>query len=540
MATQPPPGPIQEVTSGPFSSFLQPQPVQDLGKFAPPPNGMATKSTRIGDVLTSFMQGAMQGRANADAKSAQQQALQQYQDAQHLSQYQTLVQNSDIDPDVKQQLIAKAVQAQGGMVSQVMEQSNNPIMKALHPVLQTLMGGPHADESTQKDSSGKKKKVKTDYQGMDPDAYKGLMSDYFNASQNQTIEKTYPVKSAALIDQAKAATAGLAQINGQEPTREQVQRAVAPLLSQGDALAQKYGMKTNPVGDWLETYQPKLQGTQRLQEAQAKELEDYDTQAKQITGGQATQTQPPPSRDQFSLPTGGPASRETPAQRDVSTPPSAQAKTGNVDPSFLDRAVSVGRATREESVIDGDKQIPTVRWNGKTYDGDGNVIPASKIGKIITGPRGTPIRIEQTDKDGGKYAVYAFNDGSGKLSIPKDPDTNEPYRVPKTEAGLRGQITEVFQSVQQLQRQIFAEQNKLQTIEKDVSNDFTIPPSKKAAEVARRRAEIQPRIDQMNKNLEANQKILMQYGGPGALYDTGMGSSPPPNEYVNQLDQLPQ
>ena len=513
-------------------------------------------------MLVSFMQGASVGRTRADMKRVQQEGMQEAQDAQHLSQYQTLVQNSNIDPDVKQALIAKAIQHQGQMVTRTMEQSDNPILKALHPIFQGVLGGEPSNVGSGKDSKGKKTKTKTDYQGLDPDAYKSLMNDYFQASQNMTVEKTYPVKSAALIDQAKQAAAGLAQINGQEPTREQVQRAVAPLLSQGDALAQRYGMKTNPVNDWLETYQPKLYGTQLLQQTDAEEKIQFMQQEKQMMGSgllPATQTAAPPARQQFGLAPQGQASRipspslmpgdgpasttadvpPTQAQRDVAAPPSAQAKTGTVDPSFLDRAVQMGRASREESVID-DKQIPTVRWNGKTYDLNGNTVDASKIGKIITGPRGTPIRIEKTDKDGGKYAVYAFNDGAGKLSIPKDPETNEPYRVPKTETGLRGQITEVFQSVQQLQRQIFQEQNKLQTIEKDVSNDFTIPPSKKSAEVARRRAEIQPRIDQMNKNLEANQKILMQYGGPGALYDTGLGSSPPPNQYVDQLDQLPQ
>ena len=96
------------------------------------------------------------------------------------------------DPDVKQQLIAKAVKAQGGMVSQVMEQSKNPLMQALHPILKTMMGGDPADVSTGKDSKGKKTKTKTDYQGMDPDAYKSLMSDFFQASKNQSSWRNLP------------------------------------------------------------------------------------------------------------------------------------------------------------------------------------------------------------------------------------------------------------------------------------------------------------------------------------------------------------
>ena len=514
-------------------------------------------------LLSKFIQGASIGRANADAKQVHAEAMKSAQDSQHLNSYIDMVRNNtDLDPDVANQLIAKAYSHQGQMVDTILKESDSPIAKILHPIFQGLMGGAPANESTKTDASGKKTKVRTTYQGPDQDAFKGLMSDYFNASQNMTKDKTYPIKSADLIERAKAAVTGLGLINGQEPTREQAERAVGTLLAQGDVLAQKYGMRTNPVADWIGTYQPKLYGTQLLQDIEGKEREAFLPQLKQVLGGEqpqqqpATQTAAPPAPQQFGLvPPAGPASRipnpslappagpastaaAVPPDQAAAPPAAQQPKAASIDPAFLDRAVRFGYAARQESVIDGEKQIPTVRFNGKTYDMSGNAIDPSKIGRMIYNFRGAPIRVEQEDDKGEKYSVYAFHDAAGKIQIPKDPATDKPYRVPATAGGLRTQITQVFQTVQQLQRQINSEENRMQTIEKDVANDFMIPPAKKAAEVARRRAELQPRIDRMNKNLEANQKILMQYGGPGALYDTGLGSSPPPNQYSDQLDQL--
>ncbi len=527
-----------------LDQYQQGQQVQNQGRQFSGREGALGQGAGL---LSKFIQGASIGRANADAKTAHSEAMKSAQDAQHLNAYIEMVQNnSSLDPDAKQQLVAKAYSHQGQMAETILKESDSPIAKILHPIFQGLMGGAPANESTKTDSkTGKKSKVRTEYKGPDEDAFKGLMSDYFNASQNQTIEKTYPVKSAALIDQAKQVAAGVAHVNGQEPDREQVQRAIAPLLSQGDALAQKYGMKTNPVSDWLETYKPKLQGTQLLQQTQAEELQGVMDEEKQIRSGQQTQTQPPPSRDQFSLAPGqGPGSRvgqpETPAQRDANTPVTAggtEKSPGWVSPSFLQRAAGVGRAEQKEYVVDDDKTIPTYTWGGKIFDLSGNPIDPKRIGKPVLDAKGTLTSVEKTGPDGKPYAVRAVIGKDNKVTIPTL--NGEPLKVPQTAAGARTQMTEVFQSVQRLETEASQLRNRMLNVDKEVAADFTITPKNRPAEIARRRSIIQGSMNQVEKNLDANQRLLQQYGGPGGLYDTGGASAPPPSEPATIMDNLP-
>lgn len=520
-------------------------------------------------LLSKFIQGASLGRANADAKEAHSEAMKSSQDAQHLNSYIDMVKsNKDLDPDVANQLVAKAYSHQGQMVDTILKESDSPIAKILHPIFQGLMGGAPANESTKTDSkTGKKSKVKTEYKGPDEDAFKGLMSDYFNASQNQTIEKTYPVKSAALIDQAKAATAGLAQINGQEPTREQVQRAVAPLLSQGDALAQKYGMKSNPVADWIETYQPKENADAMIKRVEAEQMLRENKREDEWTG--QTKTEEPPSAGNFMV--RPPEERNKPifdklygekpqtqAQKDANTPPSVTNKQGErMDPAWMAAQVREGRATRKEETIkvgDGYKQVPIIYdFQGTPRDLKGFPIKPESIGKpVLENKDGKSLGMKYTDPDTGKeqvtLGIYEGN-GAFKPGMIMVGDKMVPIRPMNTPAAQNKTLVSLDQHTTGFERMLVQKKTQLEAIENKIkaSNpqyQFAMSPDVEAqfkAEVARQSGPLIDDIKSFQEAIETNIQIL-QENGADDLARSHKGfvvrSAPVPDQNIDQLNGL--
>ena len=311
------------------------QQIEQAQSQGPQFSGYEGATGNIAGMLSKFIEGASVGRARADAKKATNDAMQQSQDANHLNQYIQMVSGSDKDPEIKQQLISEAIKAQGQMVTTTLEQAGktNPLMKGLHEIAQTLMGGPPADVSTQKDpKTGKKTKVKTDYQGVDPDKLKTLWTQFASAP---TQEQAATQKSQALVDQTKKVADNLATQLGRTPYQNELQAALISnnLMSTGEQFAKKYGA-TNPVAGYAETYKPELVGTQRLQDVDARQKEEFLKEQSGLQSGQPTTTSSPPSRDQFSLPTTGPASRQTQAEREVNTPITAT-EAGSKEPGWV-------------------------------------------------------------------------------------------------------------------------------------------------------------------------------------------------------------
>ena len=73
-----------------------------------------------------------------------------------------------------------------------------------------------------------------------------------------------------------------------------------------------------------------------------------------------------------------------------------------------------------------------------------------------------------------------------------------------------------------LEGQVFALEQSKNRIENQVRADIVnFPtPAKQNAEIDRRKAELDDQINPIKQNLEANQKILQDLGGPDYLYDT--------------------
>ena len=200
------------------------------------------------------------------------------------------------------------------------------------------------------------------------------------------------------------------------------------------------------------------------------------------------------------------------------------------------RAVKVGEGSQQEVVVDDNKSIPATQYNGKYYDPSGNVIDPKRIGKPILDSKGAKIAIAKTDESGKEYSVWGFEGRDGKILTAKDEDGKE-VRVPSTRTEAQQQRSQVFQSMQRLEQESTQLRNRLLNLDKEVSQDPAfIDPAKRGPEIERRRAQINGVLGGVEKNLEANQKILLQYGGPGSLYDTGGASTPPPGTVQDIVD----
>ena len=442
MPTQAPPQAPQvpDFSNIPFASALDPrlaqqgvqQQIEQAQSQGPQFNGYEGKTGAIAGMLTKFLEGASVGRARADAKALHDQSMSATTDAQQLQHYIDQAGNSDKDPDAIQGAQSKYLDMMGKWAVRDIGEAakTNPLMKGLHTVAQTLMGGPPADEGTRKDpKTGKTMKTKSGYQsGMNAEEIIKIQKELAAAPSKS--EKAASV-ATDLTGKAQKIANELARVNGVKPedlTSDQLSRAMQPLIAEANSKAQRYGMLSNPVQGFIDSYRrAPTYGEER--EINKDKLFDNTFGGQQ----QQTKTQPPPSSPNSQFYVGGIQNGQAPQQQQAPQQAAPAAQTPeNYTPETLYKLYQDKKIDREDVFVTdapGSSNGKEVRayFTPKGYvTEDGKPIPMDRVASKSAREGAAWSEKEDQDPKYG-HVTYLFNNrtGESKIATVKNEDGEE-------------------------------------------------------------------------------------------------------------------